>query len=165
MFFVLLSLLIVSVTATVYESAQQTTTQTIKKIATLNLNNAALGDIEEGETKSYSEATVPALGNVISVTTTKSDVYLHLNSDIDSLGTYYSTYDITVKYATVPGSSSHVVGETATTMTIGTPDPTPAVTLDVSGSWAFDFEITTTAKSVSSDQGTTATIAVTAESS
>jgi hypothetical protein len=164
MFFVLLSLLIVSVTATVYESAQQTTTQTIKKIATLNLNNAALGDIEEGETKSYTKATVPALGNVISVTTTKSDVYLHLNSDIDSLGTYYSTYDITVKYATVPGSSSHVAGETAATMTIGTPDP-PVVTLDVSGSWTFDFEITTTAKSVSSDQGTTATIAVTAESS
>jgi len=161
-FFVLVSLIIVSVTAFVYESKQQTLTQTIKEIATITLNNAALGNIEEAETKSLTKVDIPALGNAMSAATTKDTVYLHLNSDIDSLGTYYTTYAVTVKYATVPGGSSHNVGDTAATMTIATPDP--SVTLDVAGSWTFDFEITATAKSVSSDQATTATIVVTAES-
>ena len=163
-FFVVLSLLIVSVTAIVYESKQQTLTQTVKDIATITLNNAALGNIEEAETKSLTKTDIPALGNAISTTTTKGNVYLHLNSDIDSLSDYFTTYTITVKYATVPGGSSHSVGQTAATMTIAAPDPS-AVTLDVAGSWTFDFSIDATAKSVSSDQATTATIVVTAESS
>ena len=162
-FFVLLSIIIVSVSALVYESAQQTVTQTIKEIATITLNNSALGNIEEGETKSYTKADVAALGAAISITTGKANVYLHLNSTIDSLSAYYTTYTITVKYITVPGGSTHSVGETAATMTIASPDPA-AVTLDVAGSWVFDFEVTTTAQSVSADQATTATIVVTAES-
>ena len=162
-FFVLLSIIIVSVSALVYESAQQTVTQTIKEIATITLNNSALGNIEEGETKSYTKADVAALGAAISITTTKANVYLHLNSTIDSQSTYYTTYTITVKYITVPGGSTHSVGETAATMTIASPDPA-AITLDVAGSWVFDFEVTTTAQSVSADQATTATIVVTAES-
>jgi hypothetical protein len=48
-------------------------------------------------------------------------------------------------------------------MTIGTPDPA-AVTLDLAGTWVFDFEVTTTADSVDGDQPTTVTIVVTAES-
>ena len=162
-FFVLLSIIIVSVSALVYESAQQTVTQTIKEIATITLNNSALGNIEEGETKSYTKADVAALGAAISITTSKANVYLHLNSDIDSQSTYYTTYTITVKYIIVPGGQTHSVGETAGTMTIASPDPA-AVTLDVAGSWVFDFEVTTTAQSVSADQATTATIVVTAES-
>lgn len=163
-FFVMLSVLIITVSAYVYEMAQQTVTQTIQDVATLTLNNAALGNIEEKETKSYTKTEVAALGNIITTTTAKSNVYLHLNSDLDSLSTYYSTYTITVKCATVPGGSSHSVGETVATMTIASPDPT-AVTLDAAGSWTFDFEITTTTESVSSNQPTTATIVVTAESS
>ena len=163
-FFVMLSLMIVSVSAYVYESATQTVTQTIQDVATITLNNAALGNIEEQETKSYTKTEVAALGNAISTTTTKSNVYLHLDSDLDSLSTYYSNYTITVKAATVPGGSSHSVGDTVATMTIASPDPA-AVTLDVAGTWTFDFEITTTAESVSSNQATTATIDVTAESS
>jgi hypothetical protein len=163
-FFVLLSILIVSVTAIVYETAQQTVTQTIKNIATLVLNSPALGNIEEGETKSYNKTDVAALGDAISIATYKADVYLHLDSDVDSLSTYYTTYDITIKYATVPGGSSHSVGETAATITLVSPDPA-GIGLDVAGSWTFDFEITTTAKSVSSDQATTVTIVATAENS
>ena len=159
----LLSILIISVSALVYESAQQTVTQTVQNIATITLNNAALGNIEEGETKSYTKDNAAALGNAISTTTTKNSVYMHLDSDIDSLSTYYTAYTITVKYATVPGGSSHSVGQTAATMTIAAPDPT-AVTLDIAGSWTFDFEITTTAKSVNSDHATIATMVVTAES-
>ena len=162
-FFILLSLMIVTVSAFVYESATQTTTQTIQDVATLTLNNAALGNIEEQETKSYTKTDVPALGNAISTTTAKNNVYLYLNSDLDTLNTYYTTYTITVKVATFPGGSTHFAGETVATMTIAAPDPA-AVTLDIAGSWTFDLEISTTAKSVSSNQATSATIVVTAES-
>lgn len=162
-FFVLLSLLIMAVSAYVYESATQNVTQTIQDVATLTLNNAALGNIEEQETKSYTKTEVPALGNAITTVTYKANVFLHLNSDLDSLSTYYTNYTIAVKCATVPGGSSHTVGETVAIMTIASPDPA-AVTLDVAGTWTFDFEITTTAKSVSSNQPTSATIVVTAES-
>ena len=162
-FFVLLSIVIISVSALVYESATQTVTQTVQNIATLTLNNPELDDIEEGETKSYTQADKPALGNAISITTTKDDVYLHLNSTVDSLSTYYTTYTITVRYATVPLGSGHLVEETAVTITIASPDPA-AIDLDVLGLWTFDFEIAATAKSVSSDQATAATIVVTAES-
>jgi hypothetical protein len=163
---ILLSILIVSASAFVYETATHTVTQTIKQIATLTLQNSALGNIEEGETKAYTKSEVSSLGNIVTVTTTKDNVYLHFNSDLDSnssLSTYYTTYAITVKYWTVPGGSSHSQGQTACTMSLGSADP-GAVTLDKAGTWTFDFEISTTAKSVSSDAGTTVTIVVTAES-
>jgi hypothetical protein len=160
---IMMSISIAAVSAFVYETAQHTVTQTIQQIATLTLNNAALGNIEEGQTISYTKATVSSLGEIVTVTTTKDNVYLYFNSDIDALSTYYTEYTITVKFAAVGSGSSHSVGETACTMTLGSPDPT-AVTLDVDGAWSFDFELTTTAKSVSSDQATTATIVVTAES-
>ena len=160
---ILLSLAIVSVSAFVYETAQHTVNQTIKDIATVTVRNSALGNIEEGETKSYTKADVSSLGNIVNLTTTKDNVYLHFNSDVDSLSTYYSTYTITVKFAAVVSGSSYSVGSTACTMTLASPDPT-AVTLDKAGAWRFDFEITTTAKSVSADQATTVTIVVTAES-
>ncbi len=133
--FLLLSIAVISVSAYVYEQAQQQVTQTIKEIATLTVQNSALGNIEEGETKSITKATVPSLGNIINITTTKADVYLHFNSNLDTLTSYYTTYTITVKFATVPGGS-HNVGDIACTMTLGVPDPA-AVTLDASG----DLEI------------------------
>jgi hypothetical protein len=161
--FLLLSLLIVSATAFIYEQSQQTVTQTIVNVATLTLKNSALGDLEEGETKSYTKATVANLGSAISLTTSKANAYLHLNSDIDSLSAYYTTYTITVKYITVPTGQEALIGQTAATMTIAAPDPT-GFALPAAGSWAFDFELSTTAKSVSSNQATTTTIVVTAES-
>jgi hypothetical protein len=161
--FLALAFLVVSTSAFIYEQAQQSVGQTVVNVATLTLKNSALGNLEEGETKSFTKADVPALGAAISITTSKALAYLHLNSDIDSLGTYYSAYTVTVKYLTVPGGSSHSAGQTAATMTIASPDPT-SITLDAAGSWVFDFELTTTAKSVSSDQATAATVVVTAES-
>lgn len=161
--FILMSITIVAVSAYVYETATSTVSQTIQNIATLTLQNSALGNIEEGQTISYTKATVATLGNIINLTTTKNNVYIHFDSDVDALSTYYSTYSITVKYAAVGAGSSHTVGQTACTMTLATPDPA-GVALDVSGAWRFDFEITTTTKSVSSDQPTTVTIVVTGES-
>ena len=48
-------------------------------------------------------------------------------------------------------------------MTLASPDPA-GVTLAAIGAYQFDFEITATALSVASDEGTLAMIVVTAES-
>jgi hypothetical protein len=159
----LLSVAVVTVSAYVYETASIAVTQTVKNIATITVQNSALGNIEEGQTLSYTKANVSSLGSILNLTTTKDNVYLHFDSDLDSLTTYYSTYTITVKYAAVGTGSTHNVGDVACTMTLAAPDPA-GVTLDKTGAWRFDFEITTTAKSVSLDQATTVTIVVTAES-
>jgi hypothetical protein len=156
-------MVIVTVSAYIYETQNIAVTQTVKNIATLTVQNSALGNIEEGQTISYTKATVSSLGNIFNLTTTKDNVYLHFNSDVDSLSAYYSTYTITVKYAAVGTGSSYTVGSTACTMTLADPDPA-GITLDKAGAWRFDFEITTTAKSVSSDQATSVTTVVTAES-
>ena len=161
--FIAMSLIIAVASAYVYETAQNTITQTVQNIATLTLQNSALGTIEEGQTISYTKATVSTLGNIVNITTTKNNVYLHFNSTVDALSTYYSTYTITVKFAAVGGGSTYTVGQTACPMTLAAPDPA-GVALDVSGAWSLDFEITTTAKSVSANQPTTVTIVVTAES-
>ena len=161
--FVLLSVMIATVSAFVYESAQQTVGQTVVNVATITLKNSALGNLEEGETKSYTKADIANLGAAISLTTSKANVYLHLNSDVDSLSAYYTTYTVVVKYITVPTGQEALIGQTAATMSLGSPDPS-GFALPAAGSWAFDFEITTTAKAVSSDQASTATVVVTAES-
>ncbi|HIH87839.1 TPA: hypothetical protein HA344_01350 [Candidatus Bathyarchaeota archaeon] len=160
--FVVLWFSVVTVSAYVFQQSQMTVTQTVKEIATITLQNSALGNINEGETKGYTKAEVATLGNAIELVTTTVDVYMHLNSDLDSQDDY-STYSITVKYITVPGGSAHNVGDTACTLTKAAPDPA-GVTLDVSGTWRFDLEITTTASSVDADTPTTVTIIVTAES-
>jgi hypothetical protein len=160
---VLLSVLVFAVSAFVYETAQHTINSTVKNIATLTLQNSALGNIEEGATNTYTKSTVSSLGSIVTVATTKDGVYLHFDSDLDSLSTYYSSYVITVKYYTVPEGSSYTQGQTACTMSLSSSDPA-AITLDKLGTWTFDFEITMTAKSVSSDQATTVTIVVSAES-
>jgi len=161
--FLMLSFSIVAVSAFVYEEASQTVTQTIVDVVTITLLDSALGNIDEGETKTYTNATVASLGDAISITTTKATVYLHLDSDVDSLSSNYATYNIVVKFDTVPGGSSHTSGQTACTLTLASPDYS-SIDLDVAGSWTFNFEITTTASSVSSDQPTTLTINVSAES-
>ena len=160
---IVLSLAIISVSAFVYESAQQTVTQTVKEIATITLKNSALGNLEEGQTLTKTKTDVPNLGAAITLTTTKASVYLHLSSDLASQSTYYTTYNVVVKIATKPTGGTHSVGETVCTLSLASPN-SGAINLDVLGSWTFDFEVTTTAKSVSADQATTVTITVTAES-
>ncbi len=79
---ILLSTMIMTVSAFVYEQSQQTVGQTIVNVATLTLKNSALGNIEEGETKTYTKVDVADLGAAVSVTTTKANVYLHFDGDI-----------------------------------------------------------------------------------
>ncbi len=159
---ILLSFSIVGVSAYVYQQASQTTTQTIVEIATITLKNSDLGDINEGETKSYTKATVANLGDAITITTTAANVYLHLNSDLDALS-FYSAYSVVVKFSQVVGGT-YSVGDTACTLNMASPDYS-SIDLDAAGTWAFDFEITTTAGSVDSDSLSTAMVIVTAESS
>ena len=160
---ILLGFSITAVSSYVYEQAQHQVTQTIQNIATLTVQNSALGNIEEGQTLYYTPSTQPDLDNVISITTTKAYVYIHLDSDLNSLSSYYGTYNIVIKFDSVPVGSGHSQGDTACTLSLVSPDFS-SIDLDVTGSWTFDFEITTTANSVSSNIGTTVTIIVSAES-
>ena len=160
---IFLSISILGVSAYVYEMATQQIDQRIIEIANISLLSPDLGDINEGETKSYTKATVTDLGDAITITTTTADVYLHLDSDLDDLLSVYETYTIDVKYDTVPGGSSAVSGNVASTITPASPDPAP-ITLDVAGTWTFDFEITTKPYSVISNTNTTVEIIVSAES-
>ena len=117
---IMLSITIVGVSAYVFEQASQTVTQTIVDIATITLKNSALGNLNEGETQTYTQATVANLGDTISLTTTTANIYLHLNSDLDSVSGY-STYNIVVKFSQVVGAT-YSVGDTACTLSIGSPD-------------------------------------------
>lgn len=157
----LLSFSIVSVSAYIYEQNSQTISQTIIDIATLTLSNAGLSNIEESQTLLYTPVNNTDLEDIISITTTKSNVYLHLDSNLDTL-TDYSTYNIVVKFDTVGVGSTHTIGDTACTLSLGSPDFS-SIDLDVAGTWSFDFEITTTAGVVSVDSSNIVTISVSAE--
>ncbi len=162
---ILMSLLIVSVSAFVYEQASNTVTQTIVEIATITLTQGTLGNIEEGQTIIYTASGTPSLNDILSITTSKASVYLHFDTDLNDQSSNYATYQIVVKVGdTVPGTSSKSTGDTIATLTIASPDTASGVVLDAAGSWTFDFEITTTANSVSTDQATTVNITVSAES-
>jgi hypothetical protein len=160
---ILLSISILGVSAYVYEMATQQIDQRIIEIANISLLSPDLGDINEGETKSYTKATVADLGDAITITTTTAGVYLHLDSDLNDLLSVYETYTIDVKYDTVPGGSAAIPGNVAFTMTPASPDPAP-ITLDAAGTWTFDFEITTKPYSVIVNTNTTVEIIVSAES-
>ncbi len=161
----LMSLLIVYVSAFVYEQASNTVTQTIVEVANITLDQGLLGNLEEGQTILYTASNTSSLDDIIGITTSKANVYLHFDTDLDSQNSNYATYQIVVKVGdTVPVASTNSTGDTTTTLTIGNPDSTSGIVLDVAGDWTFDFEITTTANSVSSDQATTVNITVSAES-
>jgi hypothetical protein len=162
---IIFGMVAISVSAFVYELAQNDVTQTVQDIATLTIGAGTLGTIEEGETKVLTAITTPALDDIISIATTKNDVYLHFDTDLDSQSSNYATYQIVVKVGdTVPGTSSYSTGDTFVTLTLANPDTSSGIALDIAGSWTFDFEITTTANSVSSNQDTTVSVTVTAQS-
>ena len=158
----LMSFSVMGVSAYVYQQATMTIDQTIVEVATITLKNSDLGNLKEGQSASYTKGTVANLGNAISLTTEEANVYLHLDSTLDTMTTH-SSYEIVVKAFTVPGGSSISSGDTVCTINIGTPDYS-AVDLDVAGAWTFDFEISTSVGSVNSDVITQTTIIVSAES-
>lgn len=161
--FVVLSLCVAGVSAFVYQQASQTITQTIVEVATISLKSTDLGNIKEGQTKTYTKNEVPSLADAIGIVTTESHVYIYLVSNLDSQSSRYSTYDIIVRLSNAPGASNHSIGEPSCTLSLGNPVYGP-IDLDVAGSWSFDLELTTTADSVNSDTVTTVIITLLAES-
>ena len=159
---ILLSFAILLVTAFVYEQQSNTVTQTITEIATITLDQGALGDIEEGETILYTPTNTSAIDQILDVTTGKANVYLHFDTDLDTQSSNYDTYQIEVIVDTAPGGSG--LSGTVATLTIASPDTSTGITLDVAGAYVFDFQVTTTAQQVSSDTPTTVNITVSAES-
>jgi hypothetical protein len=154
---------VLGVSAYVHEQTTQHNSQTVIEVANINIDDLSLGDINEGETKTYTRSTVPTLGDAIRITTTTANIYLHLNSNLDTQSSAYEIYTITLKYATVPESSNATSGDTAATLTPELPDPL-AISLDASGTWTFDFEIKTKPNPVLSNTGKTVSIIVAAES-
>jgi hypothetical protein len=159
---VLLSFVIVLVSAFVYEQQSNTVTQTITEIASITLDQAALGDIEEGETILYTPTNTSAIDQILDVTTGKDGVYLYFETDLDSQSSNYDTYQIEVIVDTAPGGSG--VSGTIETLTIGSPNSASGIALDLEGDWVFDFQVTTTAQLVDSDTPTTVNIDVFAQS-
>ena len=130
---------------------------------TIELNQGILGNIIEGQTLHYTPSNASTLNDILRITTSQANVYLHFDTDLDSQSSNYATYQIVVKAGTVQGSTINT-GATVATLTLASPDTSLGVDLDTAGAWTFDFEITTTAESVSSDQVTTVNIIVSAES-
>ena len=155
-----LSFIIVLVSAFVYEQQSQNVSQTITEVATITLDAAALGNIEEGETILYTPTNTSALDQILNVTTGKDSVYLHFDTELDGQSGNYATYQIEVIVDTAPGSLSGTVA----TLTIASPDTSSGIDLDTAGDYIFDFQITTTAQQVSGDTPTTVQVTVLAES-
>ena len=156
-----MSLMILVVSAFVYDQASQTTTQTVVNVASISLGNAALGNINEGETILYTTANTSALDNILDITTAATNVYLYFDSDLEGQTTNYDTYQIEVIVSSAPGGSS--LSGTIATLTMAAPDTATGITLDVIGNYVLDFQVTTTAQAVSSNQDTTVNITVTIE--
>jgi len=162
--FIILSFLVVSISAYIYEQSSQTISQNIVEIATISLKNSDLGNINEGQTKTYTNETIPSLGNAISITITEENVKLHFNSNLDEYSRAYSTYTIDVVLVEKPAGSNLEVGSTMCTLSLSSPDYS-SVNLDSIGTYCFNFEITTTANPVDEDTPTSITIVVSAQSS
>lgn len=156
---IFLSAFVVLVSAFIYGQASQTTTQTIVDVASLTLNDAVLGNIDEGETILYTPANTTAVDDILSMTTTRANVYLYFDTDLDTETGNYDTFEIAVIVDTAPGTLSGTVA----TLTIANPDTVAGIVLDAAGAYVFDFQVTTTADVVTGNQGTTVSITVTAE--
>ena len=153
---IFVSVLIFSVSAFVFEQPSNT--------ITINLNQGNLGNILEGQTLHYTPSNTSALDDIICITTNQANVYLHFETNLEGQISNYDTYQIIVKVGdTIPARSSNSTGDTTAILTIASPDTTSGVALDAAGEWAFDFEITTTAKSVDSNQASTVNITISVE--
>ena len=158
---IVMSLMILAVSAFVYDQASQTTTQTIINVASLSLGNAALGNINEGETILYTPSNTSALDDIVSITTAATNVFLYFDTDLEGQTTNYGTYQIEVEVSSAPGGPG--LSGTIATLTMAAPDTASGITLDAIGDYVLDFQVTTTAEAVSSNEDTTVNITVSIE--
>ena len=154
---IFVSLLIVSVSAFIIEKPSNP--------IIIKLNQGILGNITEGQTLHYTPNNTSALDDVIHLTTSKTNTILFFDTDLDAQSCNYATYQIFVKVSdNLPTGSNFSTGDTIATLTLTNPDTSSGIGLDVAGDWTFDFEITTTSNSGSSDQVAIVNITVSAES-
>jgi hypothetical protein len=118
----------------------------------------ALGDIEEGETILYTPTNTSELDQILDVTTGKANVYLHFETNLDSVSNY-DDFTIEVLVDTQPGTS---LSDPVAVLIMASPDT--SLQLDTAGDYIFDFQITTTAHQVSSNSTTAVNITVSAQS-
>ena len=119
-------MLIVSVSAFVYEQASNTVTQSIVEVANITLDQGALGSISEGETILYTPVNTTDLNGILIITTQQANVYLHFDTNLEGQNSIYDTYQISVIADTVQGSTI-TVGQTIATLSVGSPDTSTAV--------------------------------------
>ena len=132
---------------------------------TIELNQGILGNIIEGQTLHYTPNNTSSLDDILQITTTQTNVHLFFDTDLNAQSGNYAIYKIVVKVGdTIPVGSEFSKGYIISTLTLGVPDNASGVALDAAGAWTFDFGITTTTKSVSSNQTSTVRIKVSAES-
>jgi hypothetical protein len=157
------SVSVIGVSAYVFEQRTQSLTQNIVNVASFTLRNCDLGPLKEGETRTYDKAQIDTLEEAIKIQVddSVSHVDLNLDSDLYQLSDFYSTYDIVVRFSKVVGDT-YSSGDIACTLSIGAEDYS-SIELDEPGIWSFDFELTTTAKSVAENTPSTVTAKVTAE--
>ena len=123
---------------------------------TIKMNQGILGNILEGQTINYDPVNTPSLNDVIFIKTTQPNVYLYFDTNLHIQSNNYATYQIIIKAGdTIPFESEHRSGDVIAILTLEKPDAISKVVLDVAGEWTFDFDITTTAKSVNSNQSIT----------
>lgn len=149
---VVLTLIIVmvgSVTALIYWTGVQTVSQTIKMVATGEVvtEPIILDDLDEMSTENYS------FDKALTVTTAKDNENLKvtLENSSENLDNYTS-YKFELIVDTVPSGSTL----TGTVVTITEADSLPAikmVTLDVAGTYKFDYKFTVTAGDLDVDVG------------
>ena len=152
-----ISLLIVSVSGLITEPPSNN--------ITIILNQGILGNINEGQTMFYTPSNTSSLNDIVIMTNTQANISLYLDTDLDAQGDIYATYQIDVKVGdTIPNESNYSTGDTIATLDMANPDTASGVTLDVAGDWTFDFEITTTANTMSLDQSTIVKITVSVKS-
>ncbi len=158
-----MSISAIGASAYVYEQYTQSITQNIVDVASFTLRNCDLGPLKEGETRTYDKTQIETLEDaiMIQVDDSVSHVDLNLDSDLDQLSDFYSTYDIVVKFSEVVGTT-YSAGDVACTLCIGSEDYS-SIELDKPGIWSFDFEIAACAKSVDKNTLSIITINVTAE--
>ena len=126
---------------------------------TIQLNQALLGNISEGQTLHYTPSNASTLNDILRITTSQANVSLNFDTDLELQIGNYATYQIVVEVSdTIPVGSEFNSGDIVATLTLANPDTPLGIVLDTLGDWTFDFKITTTANSVNVDQGTTVTI-------
>jgi hypothetical protein len=159
-----LLLAVAVVSATVYWSGTQGMRQVVKEVATGTIATTTidLPAIDEGETATYTATDVPEFDKALTVTVASEKAPRTLTVTFQNpsvVGAVYTAYTFKLIVDTVPTGSSL----SGTVATVSLTSTTATVTLDVAGTYKFDYEVSVTAGTVTEDTTVTANIAFSLE--